>query len=295
MNASTFIEENYSDVLREFERTDIEPTVHWQSSTDMSPIPDESVQLVCTSPPYPMIEMWDEMFADALNVESGWIEDHPNAAFSAMHRYLTKIWKECYCVLQPGGILAINIGDATRSFETFQCWPNHTEITRWCRRIGFNSLIPILWRKPTNSPNSFLGSGMLPTNAYVTLDTEYILLFRKGGTRDFPPHDPLRYASQYDQDERDKWFSQVWNVNGAEKATDYAEFPSEIPRRLIQMFSVLGDTVLDPFMGTGTTVIQSRELGRKGIGFEINEDLKTLVKPRIFNHDYPSKTQLLES
>ncbi|MGA8275981.1 MAG: site-specific DNA-methyltransferase [Thermoplasmata archaeon] len=222
----------------------------------------ESVHLVVTSPPYPMIPQWDALFA-ALGAR-----DYP-----AMLRVLEEAWEECHRVLVEGGLLAVVIGDALRSGdEGFRLWPNHAETLVSAARAGFRPLPYILWKKPTNKPNAFLGSGFLPPNAYVTLDCEFILLFRKGGLRRFPVHDPLRRSSRLSRPERDHWFSQVWDdVRGTPQRRTGGRtgaFPSEIPQRLVRMFSVLGDTVLDPFAGTGTAVWSAAELGRNAVGVE---------------------------
>jgi len=245
----------------------------------MEELADSSVQLVVTSPPYPMIEMWDRLFEKLLGIARGSFLNQPNS-FHLCHEFLGKVWSECHRVLDDGGILCINIGDATRSvFGNFRCYMNHSRVTEVCERIGFQSLVPILWNKPTNKPNAFLGSGFFPPNAYVTLDCEYILIFRKGSKRKVKPHDPLRYASQFSKRERDLWFSQTWDFRGAaQNQKDTAPFPDELPYRLIRMFSCLGNTVLDPFLGTGTTLRVARTLGRKGIGYEFNTSLKSVVE-----------------
>ncbi|HTT15536.1 MAG TPA: site-specific DNA-methyltransferase [Thermoplasmata archaeon] len=225
-------------------------------------VPDRSVALVVTSPPYPMIPQWDATFR---SMGAG--------SYPAMLRVLADAWAACHRVLVPGGILAINIGDALRSDAGgFRLWPNQAETTRAATRVGFTPLPYLLWKKPTNKPNAFLGSGFLPPNAYVTLDCEFVLLFRKGRLRRFPPHDPARAASRYTRAERDVWFSQIWSdVRGARQAGAAGRtgaFPPEVPARLIRMFSVVGDTVLDPFAGTGTTVWAAARLGRRAIGIE---------------------------
>jgi modification methylase len=227
-------------------------------------VPDSSIALVVTSPPYPMIPQWDALF-----VSLG-ATDYPG-----MHRILRDVWSECARVLVPGGILAVNIGDAVRSIDgKFQLWPNHATVLVDAVRIGLRPLPPILWKKPTNKPNAFLGSGFLPPNAYVTLDCEYILLFRKGDLRRLPRRDAAREASRYSRRERDRWFSQIWTgIRGARQGTGpdrTAAFPPEIPNRLIRMFSIVGDTVLDPFAGTGTTLWCALRLGRNAVGAEID-------------------------
>lgn len=181
----------------------------------------------------------------------------------------------------------MNIGDATRTIGgTFQCIQNHAHVVQHCVDLGFQPLVPILWKKPTTKPNSFLGSGFLPTNGYVTLDCEHILIFRKGGKRDFPARDPLRYASAFSKEERDRWFSQIWTVPGA-RQEGQATFPEEIPRRLIGMFSVLGDTVLDPFAGTGTTLAVAKALGRRPVGVELDRELADAVRERVGTEPAP--------
>ena len=223
-----------------------------------------SVALVVTSPPYPMIPQWD-----------GLVSRWGATDFESMHAELDRVWAKCYRALLPGGILAVNVGDALRTFShEFRLWPNHARVAMGADRIGYRSLPYILWKKPTNKPNAFLGSGFLPPNAYVTLDCEFILLFRKGGLRRFPPRSRSRRASRYKKEERDVWFSQVWEgIRGIAQTRAGGRtgaFPPEIPRRLIRMFSVVGDTVLDPFAGTGTTLWEAARLGRHAIGIELD-------------------------
>ncbi|MCI4352147.1 MAG: site-specific DNA-methyltransferase [Thermoplasmata archaeon] len=230
----------------------------------MTGVSPGSVALVVTSPPYPMIPQWDDLFR-------AW----GAAEFEAMHVELDRVWAACHRALLAGGILAVNVGDALRTVSgEFRLWPNHARIVTAAEKIGFRSLPYILWKKPTNKPNAFLGSGFLPPNAYVTLDCEFILLFRKGSLRKFPPGSPARIASRYRTEERDLWFSQVWEgIRGRSQSHSgrrSGAFPPEIPRRLVRMFSVVGDTVLDPFAGTGTTLWEAAKLGRHGIGIEVD-------------------------
>jgi DNA modification methylase len=245
-------------------------TVHGDAR-ELPGVAPGSVDLVVTSPPYPMIPQWDESF-------------HRWGAtdYASMHELLGEVWAACAAALVPGGILAVNVGDALRSGpDGFRLWPNHVDVTRTCEAAGLRSLPYLLWKKPTNKPNAFLGSGFLPPNAYVTLDCEFILVFRRGGPRKFPPKDARRERSKYTKGERDHWFSQVWDdvrgirQSGAGRRT--GAFPPEIPRRLLRMFSVVGDTVLDPFAGTGTTLWAAHELGRNSIGVENDPELSELL------------------
>jgi DNA modification methylase len=245
-------------------------------SRHMPEVADSSAHLIVTSPPYPMIELWDDLFQTM-----GYFD------FNAMHDYLAKTWKECYRILIDGGIACINIGDALRKIDgNFQLFPNHVKIIENCEAIGFTSLPYILWKKPTKRPNAFLGSGLLPPNAYITQDCEFILIFRKGYPRPFPPKDLYRYASYYTLDERNAWFTQIWKLPGARQENSQlsrriAAFPEEIAYRLIRMFSVIGDTIVDPFLGTGTTMKVAMKTHRNCFGYEIDAQLIPTIKERL--------------
>jgi modification methylase len=232
-------------------------------------VEDASAGLVVTSPPYPMIAMWDEAFAS-----------QGAHSFEEMHAVLDGVWKEASRALIPGGIACVVVGDALRSVDgRFRLYANHARVLTAFERLGFDPLPYILWKKPTNRPNAFLGSGFLPPNAYVTLDCEFILVLRKGRLRAFPPKDPTRKASAYTKLERDTWFSQLWQIKGARQMRGQGgrrsgAFPPEIPRRLISMFSVEGDLVLDPFTGTGTTLAEAVLLKRAAVGYEVDASLR---------------------
>jgi len=247
-------------------------------SREMAEVNDGSIHLIVTSPPYPMVAIWDDFFTEV-----------SASTYDAMHEYLNQVWREVERVLVPGGIACINIGDATRTRDgLFHLYPNHSRIIENFEKLSFVTLPYILWKKPTTKPHykgkgAFLGSGFLPPNAYVTLDMEYILIFRKGPPRSFPPKDPDRYKSRFTKRERDEWFSQVWKVQGARQNVDglerrVAAFPEEIPRRLIRMFSVLGDLVLDPFLGSGTSLKVAMELGRRFVGYEKLEEMTEIIR-----------------
>ena len=258
----------------------------FKNSKKMSAIPSASVHLVVTSPPYPMIEMWDEMFsrhskdiAKALKHEKGL------QAFELMHRELDPVWEETHRILVDGGIACINIGDAVRTVdEEFRLYPNHARILSSMLDFGFSALPLILWRKPTNAPNKFMGSGMLPAGAYVTLEHEYILILRKGSKREFSSLQKKqnRREGAFFWEERNHWFSDVWfDLIGTtqkmkNKATRLrsAAFPFELSYRLINMYSTKGDTVVDPFLGTGTTTAAAMATGRNSIGFEIESGFR---------------------
>ena len=260
----------------------------------LSAVADDSVELVVTSPPYPMIEMWDELFADLdSNVADRLDAGNGSGAFERMHEILDSVWRELRRVLVDGGIACINVGDATRSIGgRFRVFRNHDRISDAFERLGFDPLPEILWRKPANSGAKFMGSGMVPPNAYVTLEHEYVLVFRNGeDSRQFEPGAQHRYDAAYFWEERNRWFSDVWtDVQGELQRLESDElrersgaFPFEIPYRLINMYSVYGDTVLDPFWGTGTTSLAAMIAGRNSIGYELNPEFQALFDRRIEN------------
>ena len=283
----------------------------FSDSRQMKDISDESVDLIVTSPPYPMIEMWDNMFSQqsplaqkALNKGDGF------AAYESMHKVLDSTWREAFRVLKPGGFACINIGDATRTINgNFALYTNHARVLKSTQGLGFSSLPCILWRKQTNAPNKFMGSGMLPAGAYVTLEHEYILILRKGPKRVFKKEEDKqnRRSSALFWEERNLWFSDLWiDIKGSLQVLNdkytrkrSAAFPFELAYRLINMYSVKGDMVLDPYLGVGTTTLAAIASGRNSIGYEIEnafqdvnfkaknkiiETSQQIIRKRLVNH-----------
>lgn len=257
-------------------------------SRAMGEINDQSVDLVVTSPPYPMIQMWDGLFSTlSPRVNTCMASGDGNGAFEAMHSELDRVWRELYRVLKPGSFACVNIGDATRTIGgRFRLYPNHSRIIASFCAVGFDCLPVILWRKQTNAPNKFMGAGMLPAGAYVTLEHEYILIFRKGTKKEYPgkSEKERRARSAFYWEERNRWFSDVWDFNGTKQPLNHSglrlrsgAFPLELAYRLITMYSLYEEVVLDPFMGTGTTACAALASGRSSIGIEIDGTLARLA------------------
>jgi modification methylase len=257
--------------------------VFFGNANSMKEVEDNTIDLMVTSPPYPMIEMWDEIFSaqnpaigEALKKEDG------NHAFELMNKELDKVWKEVSRVLKSGGFACINIGNATRKIgKEFKLYSSHSRILEYCISLGFSALPEILWRKQTNAPNKFMGSGMLPAGAYVTLEHEHILVLRKGNKREFKTEDDKlrRKRSAFFWEERNLWFSDIWeDLKGTKQASidksireRSGAYPFELSYRLINMYSLREDTVLDPFLGTGTTTYSAIATARNSVGFEIDD------------------------
>ncbi len=263
-------------------------------SRDLAAVADDSVELVVTSPPYPMIEMWDDLFADLdPDISSALDAGDGQAAFEGMHAQLDRVWDELERVLVDGGIACINVGDATRSLaDSFRVYPNHARVTEAFEERGFDPLPDVLWRKPANSAAKFMGSGMIPPNAYVTLEHEYVLIFRNGGDRrSFEPGADQRYEAAYFWEERNRWFTDVWTevrgeLQGLENVPEDVRersgaYPLEIPYRLICMYSTYGDTVLDPFWGTGTTSLAAMCASRNSVGYELEDGFLDVFGNRV--------------
>jgi DNA modification methylase len=263
--------------------------IFFKNSKNMEELSSESIDLVITSPPYPMIAMWDDVFS---NLNSKIVEalekNQGPEAFELMHKELDPIWNEVFRVLKKGGIACINIGDATRTLnDHFALYTNHSRIQTYMQDIGFSSLPAILWRKQTNAPNKFMGSGMMPPGAYITLEHEYVLILRKGNKKEFKTdkEKQIRRESSFFWEERNLWFSDVWidlkgtsqNLFDKKVRKRSAAFPFELPYRLITMFSVKEDLVLDPFLGIGTTMYAAMASGRNSEGYEIDVNFKDVI------------------
>jgi len=230
---------------------------------------DNSVHLVVTSPPYWNLKRYNES-PDQL----GHIHDYEAFLFE-----LEKVWRHVYRVLVPGGRLVCVVGDvcvARRNFGRHLVFPLHADICVICRRIGFDNLNPIIWHKIANASyevengSKFLGKPYEP-NAIIKNDMEFILMQRKpGGYR--KPTAAQRDASRIEKDVFDRWFQQIWNITGASTKNHPAPYPLELATRLVRMFSFTGDTVLDPFCGSGTTMVAALRSGRNSIGIEIDPD-----------------------
>lgn len=267
------------------------------NSQQMGRVASCSIDLIVTSPPYPMVQMWDGLWGVSD------IECDPMRVHESMHRELDKVWAECFRTLKDGGFLCVNIGDATRSINgEFRLFNNHSRIVSSCLKIGFENLPNIIWRKQTNAPNKFMGSGMLPCGAYVTLEHEWILVFRKRGKRAYKldRDKALRRSSAFFWEERNKWFSDLWEIKGVKQMIvnsqtreRNASFPLEIPFRLVNMYSQMRDVVLDPFMGMGTTLVASMLTGRNSIGFEIDKGLRPAIKEFVDGMDVNSMKRLV--
>ena len=259
------------------------PTTHrlmLQDARQMSGIAPESVNLVVTSPPY-----WTLKEYRHSEGQMGAIADYDDFLLE-----LEKVWRRCYEALAPGCRLVCVVGDVCLSRRKnngrHTVVPLHASIQEQCRKIGFDNLAPIIWYKISNAAyevengSSFLGKPYEP-NAIIKNDCEFILMQRKPGGYRSPSVD-TRVLSVISSENYQKWFQQVWNgVTGASTRAHPAPYPIELAERLVRMFSFVGDTVLDPFMGTGTTTVAAAYWGRNSIGLEVDEHYFNLAQQRI--------------
>lgn len=242
----------------------------------MKEVADKSVHLIITSPPYWQLKDY------GTDNQIGF-----NDSYEQYINHLNLVWKECYRVLHDGCRLCINIGDQfARSvyYGRYKVIPIHSEIIRFCEAVGFDFMGQIIWQKSTTmnttGGGSVMGSFPYPRNGIAKLDYEYILLFKKQGKAPVPSVEQ-KDNSKMTNEEWNTYFNGHWYFNGARQDKHLAMFPDELPKRLIKMFSFYGETVMDPFLGSGTTSAVSRMLGRNSIGYEINPDYIPLIKQRI--------------
>lgn len=245
-------------------------------SRSMEEIDDESVHLVVTSPPYWQLK--DYGHENQIGFDDSY-EDYINN--------LNLVWSESHRVLHPGCRLCVNIGDQfARSvyYGRYKVIPIRTEIIRFCESIGFDSMGAIIWQKVTTTNTtggaSVMGSYPYPRNGVVKIDYEFILLFKKQGDGPKPTPDQ-KEASRMSDEEWNTFFAGHWNFPGERQNGHLAMFPEELPRRLIKMFTFVGETVLDPFLGSGTTSLAARNLGRNSVGFEANPQFLPNIREKV--------------
>lgn len=246
----------------------------------MIEIEDESIGLVVTSPPY-----W--------NIKDYGIDGQLGYG-QTLHEYLRdlfRVWKECYRVLKPGRRLCINIGDQfARSiiYGRYKVIPLHAEIISQCEEIGFDYMGSIIWQKKTTMNTTggatVMGSYPYPPNGMIEIDYEFILIFKKPGNGEQVSRE-IKEQSALTKEEWKNYFIGHWNFGGAKQIGHEAMFPDELPLRLIKMFTFVGDTVLDPFLGSGTTIKVARQLRRDAIGYEINENYLSIIREKINNQE----------
>lgn len=234
------------------------------------------VDLVVTSPPYWHIKDY------GLPGQIGFGQ--------SLHAYLKdlyRVWGECFRVLRPGGRLCVNVGDQfarAAVYGRYKIIPLHAEIIGQGEELGFDFMGAIIWQKKTTMNTTggatIMGSYPYPPNGLIEIDYEFILIFKKPGPPKKVAKD-LKEASKLTKEEWKEYFSGHWHFGGAKQVGHEAMFPEELPRRLIRMFTFVGDTVLDPFLGSGTTVKAALELGRHAVGYEINEDFTEIIRRKM--------------
>jgi len=257
-------------------------------SRQMTELEDKSVDLVITSPPY-----WQLKDYGTEN-QIGY-----NDSYEEYINNLNLVWKESYRVLNNGCRLCVNIGDQFARavyYGRYKVIPIRTEIIKFCEAIGFDYMGAIIWQKKTTSNTtggaSLMGSYPTPRNGILSIDYEFILLFKKLGMPINPSRE-LKEQSKMTKEEWKEYFAGHWNFGGTKQDGHIAMFPEELPKRLIKMFSFVGDTVLDPFLGSGTTSLAAKKLNRNSVGYEMNPDFIPFIKRKleinqsdIFNSDY---------
>ncbi len=245
-------------------------------SRHMGELKDKSVQLAITSPPYWQLK--DYGTNDQIGFNDSY-EDYINN--------LNLVWNECYRVLDNGCRLCVNIGDQfARSvyYGRYKVIPIRTEIIKFCETIGFDYMGAIIWQKKTTTNTtggaSIMGSFPFPRNGILSIDYEFILLFKKLGTPTRPDK-KSKELSRLTKEEWKEYFSGHWNFGGVKQDGHIAMFPEELPKRLIKMFSFVGDKILDPFLGSGTTSLAAKNLGRSSVGYEINHEFIPYIKQKL--------------
>lgn len=245
-------------------------------SRKMQEVKDASVHLVVTSPPYWQLK--DYGSSDQIGF---------NHSYEEYINNLNLVWDECYRVLEDGCRLCVNIGDQfARSvyYGRYKIIPIRTEIIKFCETIGFDYMGAVIWQKVTTCNTTggatVMGSFPYPRNGILKLDYEFILIFKKQGTTK-PVSQEIREKSKMTTEEWNQYFSGHWNFAGEKQDKHLAMFPEELPKRLVKMFTFVGDTVLDPFLGSGTTTLAAKNLSRNSVGYEINGDFLPIIKERI--------------
>ena len=245
-------------------------------SRNMAELKNNSVHLVITSPPYWQLKDYGSL--DQIGF---------NDSYENYINNLNLVWKECFRALNDGCRLCINIGDQfARSvyYGRYKIIPIRTEIIKFCETIGFDYMGAIIWQKATTMNTTggatIMGSFPYPRNGIIKLDYEFILIFKKLGVSPFVSKE-IKEESKMSKDEWNQYFNGHWNFNGAKQDKHLAMFPEELPKRLIKMFSFVGDNVLDPFLGSGTTTLAAKNLNRNSVGYEINNNYLPTIKEKI--------------
>ncbi|MFO7703184.1 MAG: DNA methyltransferase [Psychroflexus maritimus] len=245
-------------------------------SRQMKLIEDKSVNLVITSPPYWQLKDY------GTESQIGYHE-----AYETYINNLNLVWKECYRVLDNGCRLCVNIGDQFARavyYGRYKVIPIRTEIIKFCESIGFDYMGAIIWQKQTTTNTtggaSLMGSFPTPRNGILSIDYEFILIFKKLGTPKKVSKE-IKDQSKMTTEEWKEYFAGHWSFGGARQDGHIAMFPEELPKRLIKMFAFKGETVLDPFMGSGTTSLAARSLERNSIGYEVNPEFIEIAKEKL--------------